>query len=169
MLNEICTIAVLMLYNCMYLTCNISCNLPAQLYNLLHILAMASQAMVDEAKAFLKQESPDSKLNIYDHFCSILHSVLEGRTQNSVDTFEDISHDVKTVPEFDRELGEDEVAMAKIQSLLFEKTNVEEVDPEEVDPEMPLPDLMDISYYFEQAGIGLGREETFRLLKMLTY
>ena len=130
---------------------------------------MASQAMVDEAKAFLKQESPDSKLNIYDHFCSILHSVLEGRTQNSVDTFEDISHDVKTVPEFDRELGEDEVAMAKIQSLLFEKTNVEEVDPEEVDPEMPLPDLMDISYYFEQAGIGLGREETFRLLKMLTY
>ena len=124
---------------------------------------MASQAMVDDAKALLKTEGPDSKTSIYDHFCSILHSVLEGRTQNSVDIFEDISQDIKSSPNFDRELGEDEVAMAKIQSLLFERTNVEEVDPEpEDDVEMPLPDLMDISYYFEQAGVGLGREETFR-------
>jgi radial spoke head protein 4A len=26
-----------------------------------------------------------------------------------------------------------------------------------------LPNLQEISYYFEQAGVGLGREETFRV------
>lgn len=29
--------------------------------------------------------------------------------------------------------------------------------------ETPLPNLMELNYYFEQAGVGLGREETFRI------
>ena len=130
---------------------------------------MASQARIDEAKAFLKKESPDSKLNVYDHFCSILHSVLEGRTQNSVDIFEDLSLDKKDGVEANvREIDEREVFVAKLQSSLFEKTNIEDADLEqEDDVEMPLPDLMDISYYFEQAGVGLGREETFKIFLAL--
>ena len=58
--------------------------------------------------------------------------------------------------------------MAKLQADLFEKTTSEEADPEPEDEvEMPLPDLMDTAYYFEQAGIGLGREETFRIFLAL--
>lgn len=129
---------------------------------------MASQAMIDDAKAFLKQESPDSKLNTYDHLCSIIHSVLEGRIYGSADVVEDCSAKIKASAEYDHELDEAEIAMAQLQSHLFEKTNTEDADPEPEDEvEMPLPDLMDISFYFEQAGIGLGREETFRIFLAL--
>lgn len=30
-------------------------------------------------------------------------------------------------------------------------------------PETPLPNLLELSYYFEQASVGLGREELFRI------
>ena len=130
---------------------------------------MASQAMIDEAKSFLKKESPDTKRNVYDHFCSILHSVLEGRTQNAVDIFEDLSADKKEEAEgTTREIDEREVFVAKLQSSLFLKTNIEDADADpDPEPEMPLPDLMDISYNFEQAGVGLGREETFKIFLAL--
>lgn len=36
-----------------------------------------------------------------------------------------------------------------------------EVEPEDV--ESPLPNLMEIAYFFEQAGIGLNREELIRI------
>lgn len=29
--------------------------------------------------------------------------------------------------------------------------------------ETPLPNLLELSYYFEQAGVGIGREETYRI------
>lgn len=57
---------------------------------------MASETMIQNAKAFLLQESPDSKLNLYDHLCSVMHKVLENRTPNSVDLLESLSKDVKT-------------------------------------------------------------------------
>ncbi len=31
------------------------------------------------------------------------------------------------------------------------------------DAETPLPNLQELCFYFEQAGVGLGREETFRV------
>ena len=33
--------------------------------------------------------------------------------------------------------------------------------------ETPLPDLMNLTFYFEQAGIGLSREEMFRVFLAL--
>ena len=33
--------------------------------------------------------------------------------------------------------------------------------------ETPLPDLMSLAFYFEQAGIGLSREEMFRVFLAL--
>ena len=65
---------------------------------------MASETMIQNAKAFLLQESPDSKLNLYDHLCSIMHKVLENRTTNAVDLLETLSKEVKTnkfLPESD--------------------------------------------------------------------
>lgn len=41
-------------------------------------------------------------------------------------------------------------------------------EPEvEEDVETPLPDLMNLVFYFEQAGIGLSREEMFRVFLAL--
>ena len=41
-------------------------------------------------------------------------------------------------------------------------------EPEtEEDVETPLPDLMNLTFYFEQAGIGLSREEMFRVFLAL--
>ena len=57
---------------------------------------MASETMIQNAKAFLQQESPDSKLNLYDHLCSVMHKILENRTPNSVDLLESLSKEVKT-------------------------------------------------------------------------
>ena len=60
-----------------------------------------------------------------------------------------------------------EVELANIQNKLFEKPS-EDAEPEPEDEvEMPLPDLMDTAHYFEQAGLGLGREETFRIFLAL--
>ena len=58
--------------------------------------SMASETMIQNAKAFLQQESPDSKLNLYDHLCSVMHKILENRTPNSVDLLESLSKEVKT-------------------------------------------------------------------------
>ena len=33
--------------------------------------------------------------------------------------------------------------------------------------EAPLPDLMELANYFEQAGVGIGREESFRIFLAL--
>ena len=57
---------------------------------------MASETMIQNAKAFLQQESPDSKLNLYDHMCAVMHKILENRTPNSVDLLEALSKEVKT-------------------------------------------------------------------------
>ena len=60
-----------------------------------------------------------------------------------------------------------EVELANIQNKLFVKPS-EEAEPEPEDEvEMPLPDLMDTAHYFELAGVGLGREETFRIFLAL--
>lgn len=40
-------------------------------------------------------------------------------------------------------------------------------DMEEEQEEAPLPDLMELANYFEQAGIGIGREEIFRMFLSL--
>lgn len=43
------------------------------------------------------------------------------------------------------------------------------LDPERDEDleEAPLPDLMELANYFEQAGVGIGTEETFRIFLAL--
>jgi len=48
--------------------------------------------------------------------------------------------------------------------LIFQKGDGEDADVEpEEEIETPLPNLMELCYYFEQAGIGLNREEVIRV------
>ena len=46
---------------------------------------------------------------------------------------------------------------------LVPKKREEEGAGESDETETPLPNLQELNFYFEQAGIGLGREETFRV------
>jgi len=123
------------------------------------------------AKAYLQQTSTETNSNLYDHLSSTLARILEERPLNVIDIFEDISKETKrskftsnvdTVQ--DKIDPSTEVALAQVQRKLFAKGDGEEQDVEPDDEaETPLPNLMELSFYFEQCGIGLNREETIRV------
>lgn len=135
------------------------------------------------AKAFLLKTSLHSNLNVYDHLASVIRKVLEEKPQNVAEMIEDLVRDEKRAkfcPTFDtiqnKEEESTEVLLARSQLTLFERrpddSSLEAIlmrDPEmdEEQEEAPLPDLMELANYFEQAGVGIGREETFRIFLAL--
>lgn len=57
-----------------------------------------------------------------------------------------------------------EVSLAEIQEKLFARPENDDEDPvPEDDVDSPLPNLMELAYFFEQGGIGLSREEMVRI------
>lgn len=134
------------------------------------------------AKAFLLKTSLHSNLNVYDHLATVIRKVLEEKPGNVSDLIEDLVRDEKRAkfcPNFDtiqnKEDESTEVLLARSQVALFERKPTEqELEPLMRDPDMeeeqeeaPLPDLMELANYFEQAGIGIGREEIFRIFLSL--
>ncbi|PAA84117.1 hypothetical protein BOX15_Mlig022956g1 [Macrostomum lignano] len=118
-------------------------------------------------KAYLLTASSQSGMNLYDHLIVCLKKILEEKPSNVVDIFEDISKEgkrarfasnVDTVQnQYERTT---EVAKAEVQRHLFEPTQGDE-DEEEMDS--ALPNLWQTAYLFEQGGVGLDAEETYRL------
>ncbi|KAL8621482.1 hypothetical protein ACOMHN_058243 [Nucella lapillus] len=124
-----------------------------------------------KAKSYLLTASTNTGLNLYDHLSMVLTRVLDEQPDNVADVFEDVSKDVKrskftsdvdTVQtKLDRST---EVALALIQKKLFAKGEGEEDEAaQDEEVETPLPNLMELCFYFEQAGIGLNREEMIRV------
>lgn len=101
----------------------------------------------------------------------VLNRLLTERPTNAVDIFEDVSrrekkekfvNRVDTL--IDKPDRSKEAKLAEIQRGLFiREGEEEEMIAEADDMETPLPNLQELCYYFEQAGVGLGREETFRI------
>ncbi|KAF7650852.1 hypothetical protein LDENG_00119360 [Lucifuga dentata] len=123
-------------------------------------------------KAFMMKSSPGSSNNLYDHLTRVLVKVMEERPHNAVDVIEDVSVDVKRgVFEHSqstlRELRQPAAAelLAEQQRLLFART--EEPEQEEELVESALPNVSELSWYLEQAGVGLGREEMQRIFLAL--
>lgn len=128
-----------------------------------------------DAKAFLQTSSAKSGLNVYEHLSKLLTRILSERPNNAAEIFEDLSKQQK----FERFVNQadtliekpeksSENKLAEVQKYLFMKDDDEEEaagDGEDI--ETPLPNLNELSYYFEQAGVGVGREETFRVLLAL--
>lgn len=93
------------------------------------------------------------------------------RPTNAVDIFEDVCRREKSEKFvnrvdtlIDKPDRSKESKLAEIQRGLFIREGEEEdVVTEADDMETPLPNLQELCYYFEQAGVGLGREETFRI------
>ncbi|KAM8788313.1 radial spoke head protein 4 homolog A [Rhynchonycteris naso] len=135
---------------------------------------------IQNAKAYLQTTSSQSGLNLYDHLSNMLTKILDERPKNAVDIIENISQDVK-MAHFSKKLdtlqNENEMLptyeIAEKQKALFLQGTLEGADQDLEDEivENCLPNVMESAFYFEQAGVGLGTDETYRIflaLKQLT-
>ncbi|MGH0114881.1 UNVERIFIED_CONTAM: hypothetical protein FKN15_065805 [Acipenser sinensis] len=116
------------------------------------------------AKAYLLKNSTKSNMNLYDHLARVLIKVLDERPENMVDMFEGLSKDIKW-SQFSKKMDtlrdepESSAAfdLAEIQKVLFSKGGAEGSEGQEVElVETPLPNVMELAFYFEQAGPALA-------------
>ncbi|KAF0042656.1 hypothetical protein F2P81_006188 [Scophthalmus maximus] len=98
--------------------------------------------------------------------------MIDEQPQNAVDVVEDMSLDIKRSLFEDKEttlrdLPETTASelLAEQQRLLFSQP--EEAEQEDEQVETPLPNVSEIGFYLEQAGVGLGREEMQRVFLAL--
>ncbi|XP_027643527.2 radial spoke head protein 4 homolog A-like [Falco peregrinus] len=134
---------------------------------------------IQNAKAYLLKSSTTSGLNLYDHLANMLTKILDEQPTNAVDIIENISKDVKWA-RFQKKMDtlRDEYEIlptfeaAEKRKALFLKANGEgDEELEEEIGEVPLPNVMETAFYFEQAGIGLSKDESYHIflaLKKLT-
>ncbi|XP_004630339.1 radial spoke head protein 4 homolog A [Octodon degus] len=138
------------------------------------------EVAVRNAKGYLLRVSSKTGLSLYDHLSNMLTKILDERPENAVDIIENISQNVK-MAHFSKKLdtlqNENEMLptyeIAERQKALFLLGHLEGADQELEDEiaENSLPNVMESAFYFEQAGVGLGTEETYRIflaLKQLT-
>ncbi|NWV50159.1 RSH4A protein, partial [Daphoenositta chrysoptera] len=134
----------------------------------------ARMLAIKNAKAYLLKTSTISGLNLYDHFANILTKILDEQPANTVDIIEDISKDVKCA-QFQKKmdtLRDEHLILPVFEAAekckaLFVKEGGEE-EHEELDEEMPsLPNVMETAFYFEQAGIGLSKDESYYIFLSL--
>ncbi|NXO85111.1 RSH4A protein, partial [Sitta europaea] len=135
----------------------------------------ARMLAIKNAKAYLLKTSTKSGLNLYDHFANILTKILDEQPTNAVDIIENISKDVKCA-QFRKKMDtlRDEYqipptseAAEKCKALFVKEHGEEE---EELDEEMgqpTLPNVMETAFYFEQAGVGLSKDESYYILLAL--
>ncbi|RKP20358.1 hypothetical protein ROZALSC1DRAFT_21457 [Rozella allomycis CSF55] len=126
------------------------------------------------AKAFLQKTSNSTGLNLYDHLAACISSILEQRPENSVDTFELLSRDVKTKKSavekdakplgiFDVVPSSDVIENCKKNITLLQSS----LENGESGIETEMPDMLEIARLFEWAGVSFGQEETFKLILSL--
>lgn len=124
---------------------------------------------IQNAKAQLLQ-STDGEQSTYDILAKTIRIMLDERPANPADVLSPIIDRVKreTVVGTNNISGlqtsnepSNNVKNAEVQKQLFESSGNGENDTPEDDDEgsSPLPDMQELLYYFEQGGIGLGRDE----------
>ncbi|XP_005044955.2 PREDICTED: radial spoke head protein 6 homolog A-like [Ficedula albicollis] len=132
---------------------------------------------IKNAKAYLLKTSTKSGLNLYDHFANILTKILDEQPPNAVDIIEDISKDVKWA-QFQKKmdtLRDEHLIPPTFQAAvkykaLFIKEGGEEEEEDDLEEEMgqpSLPNVMETAFYFEQAGIGLNKDESYYIFLAL--
>lgn len=137
-----------------------------------------SEETVQAAKAFLLK-SQDGQQSAYDHLVSVLKKVLTERPDDVLNKFEAISRQIKKDAKVndDDVLKSDEVETkaflcSQKQKVLFSRSEEDgEMDMEAEEGECVLPNILELSHDFAEAGINLGPDETFRIylaLKRLT-
>ncbi|XP_014051759.1 radial spoke head protein 6 homolog A [Salmo salar] len=125
-------------------------------------------------KAFMLKNSTKSNLNLYDHLSRLLTKVMDERPENVVDIIEDMSREVKQELLQDKQstlrdmpLATAAQLLAEQQRLLFSRRGGDDGEQEEELVETPLPNVSELGFFLEQAGVGLGREEMLRVFLAL--
>ncbi|NXI26749.1 RSH4A protein, partial [Sterrhoptilus dennistouni] len=136
----------------------------------------ARMLAIKNAKAYLLKTSTKSGLNLYDHFANILTKILDEQPPNAVDIIENISKDVKWA-QFRKKMDtlRDEPlipptfeAAQKCKALFVKERGEEEHEGVEEEMGRPaLPNVMEAAFYFEQAGIGLNKDESYYIFLAL--
>ncbi|NXE22661.1 RSH4A protein, partial [Ardeotis kori] len=130
---------------------------------------------IQNAKAYLLKSSTTSGLNLYDHLANMLTKILDEQPKNAVDIIENISKDVKWAhfqKKMDTLRDEHEnlttFEAAEKRKALFLKANGDgDEELEEGTGETRLPNVMETAFYFEQAGIGLSKDESYHIFLAL--
>ncbi|KAI7813508.1 radial spoke head protein 6 homolog A [Triplophysa rosa] len=128
---------------------------------------------VESFKAFMMKNSTKTNLNLYDHLVQMLTKIMDERPENAVDVIEDMSLDLKrSILQEKQDTLRDSpsssaaLLLAEQQKSLFSQ-GVDDGDHEEELVDSPLPNVGELAFFFEQAGVGLGREETQRVFLAL--
>ncbi|CAG2064192.1 unnamed protein product [Timema podura] len=112
-------------------------------------------------------------LHRYDHLTDLLNKIISEKPENVVEYFEEYSRKLKEarfrpetdhlqdfyVPPEDFELANKLMPMFEVISLKEEAEAEEEAA--DLSVETTRPDLMELMFFFEQAGVGLPRHEMF--------
>ncbi|XP_006142152.1 LOW QUALITY PROTEIN: radial spoke head protein 6 homolog A [Tupaia chinensis] len=137
---------------------------------------------VQNAKAYLLQTSVNCDLSLYEHLVNLLNKILNflkilnQRPEDPLSILESLNRTTQWEwfhPKLDTLRDDPEMQpsyeMAEKQKALFLRSGgVEgEQEMEEEVSETPVPNVMETAFYFEQAGVGLSSDESFRIFLAL--
>ncbi|PNI28780.1 RSPH6A isoform 3 [Pan troglodytes] len=128
---------------------------------------------VQNAKAYLLHTSINCDLSLYEHLVNLLTKILNQRPEDPLSVLESLNRTTQWEwfhPKLDTLRDDPEMQptykMAEKQKALFIRsgggTEGEQEMEEEVG-ETPVPNIMETAFYFEQAGVGLSSDESFRI------
>jgi radial spoke head protein 4A len=128
-------------------------------------------ANFEEAKQYLKKTS--SGTNLYDHLSTLILKVVQDKPDDPLALFEEISTSVKKSTfvgsnqiEGERLPGEDGPTPAVKEQQDWSEANfklLRQQDSEEIKPAPRIEHLPSSASLLEWAGVGIGKEETYRL------
>ncbi|KAM5297509.1 radial spoke head protein 6 homolog A [Glossophaga mutica] len=131
---------------------------------------------VQNAKAYLQQTSISCDLSLYEHLVNVLTKILNQRPQDPLSILESLNRTAQVEwfhPKLDTLRDDPEMQptyeMAEKQKALFVRGSSGEGEQEvEEEPlETAVPNVMESAFYFEQAGVGLSSDESFRIFLAL--
>ncbi|XP_075814828.1 radial spoke head protein 6 homolog A isoform X1 [Microtus pennsylvanicus] len=130
---------------------------------------------VQNAKAYLLQTSVNCNLSLYEHLVNLLTKILNQRPEDPLSILEHLNRNTQWEwfhPKLDTLRDDPEMQptyeMAEKQKALFIRGGGEgEQEMEEEVNDSPVPNIMETAFYFEQAGVGLSSDESFRIFLAL--
>lgn len=125
----------------------------------------------ETSKAYLMQADGPVSTSVYDHLSDLIGKLLSEKPSNAIDILENLSYELKSnrfnaiSTLHEQPEASESVLLAKSQERLLKYET--EVAEEEEDAEQLVPNVPELARHFEDADIGLGREETFRIFLAL--
>ncbi|XP_040832434.1 radial spoke head protein 6 homolog A [Ochotona curzoniae] len=127
---------------------------------------------VQNAKAYLLQTSVSCDLSLYEHLVNLLTKILNQRPEDPLSILESLNRTTQYEwfhPKLDTLQDDPEMQptyeMAEKQKALFFRGGggEGEQEMEEEVTETVVPNIMEAAFYFQQAGVGLSADESFRV------